>query len=303
MMIGPSKKYENLTTSLPYLSCLNPIEPQLRIGFIGDLMRIGNTDMQLGDDVRAFFEDVDYIVGNLEGVLVDPDHPTRPFSTGERLSESMLGLLKQFNDPSRIILSCANNHAGDYGQHHFDHTCKMLQDEGFLCIGSSDQPAIELENGINLVACTQWSNQPASFLSFLSEADASYNPDAHMNVLVLHWGYQMQLYPSPHQIITARDLLKKWDMLIGHHSHCPQPITSYSAGHYQKLIAYSLGNFTYRRDRNNYRYGCIVKAELGPDLYGQWSTGTCQWAYSRVNFLSRGRNKRAEIRLSDLPRW
>ena len=134
-MIGPSKKYENLTTSLPYLSCLNPIEPRLRIGFIGDLMRIGNTEMQVGDDVLAFFEDVDYIVGNLEGVLLDPGLPAKPFVSGEKVSTALLSLLKQFNDPSRIILSCANNHAGDYGEPHFRHTVRLLEEEGFQCIG------------------------------------------------------------------------------------------------------------------------------------------------------------------------
>ena len=302
-MIGPSKKYENLTTSLPYLSCLNPVEPRIRVGFVGDLMRIGTANMELSDEVLAFFEDVDYIIGNFEGVLVDPNRKAKPVFMGQRISHGVIDLLKQFKDPERIVLSCANNHAGDFGLHHFEHTYKVLSDEGFQVIGSLDRPGIELPGAINVVACTQWSNQPVSFLSYMNEADGWYNPEANANILVMHWGYEMQLYPNPHQIVTARDLLKRWDMLIGHHSHCPQPITSYASGHYQKLVAYSLGNFTYRRDRMNYRYGSILKAELGPDLYGQWATGTCQWAYSRVHFLSRGRNRRAEIRISELPRW
>ena len=303
-MFGPSKKYENLTTSLPFLSCLNPIDPQLRIGFVGDLMRIGSTDMRLSEDVRSFFSDADYVIGNVEGVLTDRSKYVKPVFMGQQLTMGVIQLLKELKDPERIILSCANNHAGDYGWHHFNHMCDMLANEGIQVIGSSSRPGIMLPGEVNVVACTQWSNQPVSFLSYLNEVEQHYNPKANANVLVMHWGYEMQLFPSPHQILTARDLLKKWTVLIGHHSHCPQPVTSYSVGHYQKLVAYSLGNFTYRWDRHNYRYGSILKVDLGPDLYGHWEAGTCQWAYSQVCFLSNGRRRRkAEIRVSEVPQW
>ena len=302
-MFGPSKKYENLTTSLPYLSCLNPVEAQVRIGFMGDLMRLGSTQVMLTEEVRAFFDEVDYVICNIEGVLTDSSTAVKPVFMGQRLSMAVVDVLKQLKDPAKVLISCANNHAGDYGIHHFKHMLEVLAGEGFHVIGSSERPRMELPGGVNVVACTQWTNQPVSFLSFFSEVDKHFDPEATANILVMHWGYEMQLFPSPHQILIAQDLLKKWTMLIGHHSHCPQPVTSYPVGHYQKLVAYSLGNFTYRWDRQKYRYGSILKVDLGPDLYGQWQVGTCQWAHSEVFFLSGGRRRSAEIRVADLPQW
>ncbi len=305
-VLGPSRKYKHLTTSLPGLSCLNPIEPKLCLGFVGDLMRVGEAEIDVCDDVREFFSDVDYLVGNLEGVLTDTSRRVRRVFMGQRVSRLIPDLLKKLNDPAQVVLSCANNHAGDFGWDHFNHMHDALSREGFTVLGSMRNPRIDLPGNVNLVSATQWSNQPVSFITLMHEIDNYYDPDASANVLIVHWGYEMQLFPSPHQILIARDLLKKWTVVVGHHSHCPQPIVSYPVGRYHKLVAYSLGDFTYRRDRKNYQYGAILKIEMGPDVYGNWEVGTCQWAYTRISFgegRGRGKKKKARICMAEALPW
>ena len=88
----------------------------------------------------------------------------------------------------------------------------------------------------------------------------------------------MQLYPSQQQISLGRQLLETWDMIIGHHSHCPQPIASYSVNGRNKLLAYSLGDFTFGMNVSKYLSGLIVKVELGPGSDGQWAVGEVQWS-------------------------
>jgi poly-gamma-glutamate synthesis protein (capsule biosynthesis protein) len=58
--------------------------------------------------------------------------------------------------------------------------------------------------------------------------------------VVLHWGHEHYGFPSPEQVLIARELIGAGaDLVIGHHPHIVQGLETHKGG----LIAYSLGNF------------------------------------------------------------
>ena len=59
---GPSKKFKNLTNFIPQSTVLNEISPKIRLGFIGDIMRMGERDLVIEDKIKNFFQNVDFLI-------------------------------------------------------------------------------------------------------------------------------------------------------------------------------------------------------------------------------------------------
>ncbi|MBN1567620.1 MAG: hypothetical protein JXA73_07220 [Acidobacteria bacterium] len=56
---------------LPHVSVMNEIQPEIRVGFIGDIMDLGSKRLCIGRDITEYFNDCDAIVGNFEGMITD----------------------------------------------------------------------------------------------------------------------------------------------------------------------------------------------------------------------------------------
>jgi poly-gamma-glutamate capsule biosynthesis protein CapA/YwtB (metallophosphatase superfamily) len=69
----------------------------------------------------------------------------------------------------------------------------------------------------------------------------------------------MQKYPSLNQQKFAKKLLKDWDVIIGTHSHYPQPITLEKIKEKNKILAYSLGDFGFLSIHPLYQKGIVLK--------------------------------------------
>lgn len=282
-LIRPSKKFKNLTDFIPQKHVLNSITPKMRLGFIGDIMRNEDKDVHFTPELIEFFRDTDYLIGNFEGTITEKK-PKVLFA--QTFSEKILTALKTLYSPERFVLGNANNHSGDFGWTAFNKSYQMLKDYGFLTIGRRDEPSILLNNQINIVSCTHWTNQSRTpYIIYLDEASDYFNSNAKFNLLYPHWGYELQFYPKPKWIALAKDLLQTWDMIVGHHSHCPQPITTYEMDSINRLVAYSLGDFTIAIKYKKYQHGMVVKVELGPGESGQWQVGEVEWKFTRVNTI------------------
>jgi len=292
-LIGPSKKFKNLTPFIPQKSTLNEITPKCRLGFLGDIMKMNKKDLQIDPAIKSFFQDVDFLVGNFEGTI---SKAKKVFMMQEH-SEGILSSLETLFPPLKFVLSCANNHSGDFGWSEFNKSYQKLKDRGFRVIGRRDEPSILLNNSVNITSCTNWSNQPNTpYIGYLDQATAFFNPKAECNILYPHWGYEMQLYPNPKQIEFGNELLNKWDLIVGHHSHVPQPITSYEVNQSNKLLAYGLGDFCTGLMLKKYQNGIVVKLDLGPSKTGQWQVGTVQWKFTRVRKIDKNL---MEVKLED----
>lgn len=291
-LFGPSTKYKELTPFIPETTTLNKITPKVTIAFLGDIMMMPGRRLTFSNDLKQFFSDADYLIGNFEGTITS----VRRGLLGSKHSEQILVDLKALFPPERMILTNANNHTCDYPKQELDRSYQLQKQHGFIPIGLKQEPAVLLANKISVASVTKWSNKPCPYLAEFDDIDKAYNPSAAFNLLSPHWGYEMQLYPHPKQIEKGKELLNKWDMIVGHHSHIPQVITSYKVDGTDKLVAYSLGDFSTFAKQDRYLYGIVARAEIGPDAKGKWQAGKVEWRFSYVNHLD---DRTSRIELTD----
>ncbi|HYU53212.1 MAG TPA: CapA family protein [Gemmatimonadaceae bacterium] len=285
-LFGPSVKDRELTSFIPRRSWLNLITRRITLGFMGDIMPFREVDLQVNAGLKEFFSDVDYLVGNFEGTLISGR--TKRVLLGQAHTDRTVAALAALFPPERTVLSCANNHAADFGFDAFSRSYERLKESGFRTIGRGDEPAIRLGE-INIATGTMWSNQRCGYISRFENLGSSYTEDAAFNILFPHWGFELRLYPPASQIESGERLLKQWDMIVGHHSHSPQPVASYEIGRRRKLLAYSLGNLTFGLRLGKYLHGIVLKVTAGPGPEGDWCVGDVQWSFTTVTFPDKAR--------------
>jgi poly-gamma-glutamate capsule biosynthesis protein CapA/YwtB (metallophosphatase superfamily) len=247
--------------------------------------------------LKSFMADADYLVGNFEGTILTKKAPAVLF--GQAHAIDILDSLASLFPPQKTILSCANNHTADYGWEHFRESYRLLEGFGFRPIGRKDSPRVLLDGAINIAACSQWTNQPCDYIARFEQANSLIDPSAKFNIMFPCWGREMCLYPSPAQIEVATGLLRRWDMIVGHHSHCPQPVSKVVAAKKRTLVAYSLGNFVFGLKLSSYLTGMALKVQIGPGRRG-WRIGEVDWRFIRVRFVSSSRAKVGASRRSHL---
>jgi poly-gamma-glutamate capsule biosynthesis protein CapA/YwtB (metallophosphatase superfamily) len=239
--------------------------------FLGDVLPECGRRYLVGGGVRRFLEDASYLVLNLEGPICD----RRGVVNAVRHGPQILDFLANLFLPERTIILCANNHAADCGKDGLERTYQMLQECGFHVAGTKAETSILLREGIQLCNGTEWLNVRRPYVPRLTDADQAWSDSAKFRILCPHWGTEMTLFPSPRQIERARRLLERWDMIVGHHPHCPQPL----AEELDKLVAYSLGNFARGDGGERGWHGAALRVTLGPDPAGQWRVGESHWTF------------------------
>jgi Bacterial capsule synthesis protein PGA_cap len=276
--IRPSYAYQDLTKPLSQKNVVNQgVAPVASLGFLGDVMPIKDMRLHIMPDVVRFFADVDYLFVNLEGIVTRQQRMLA-LSHHPRIIDD----LHQFFPAQKIILYVANNHVGDFGYRAFDDQYHWLKNRFGAVIGAHNDAATTLLDGrLNVVAATGLSNQVCRYVSWLDDAHKWHRPDAQFNLLLPHWGYEMQLYPHPQQIQQAQNWLQNWNLLVGNHSHCVQPVAAYDVHAERRAVVYSMGNFCYHHRWPHHRFGKIVKVEIGPNEAGTWQTGTLEWAFTK----------------------
>lgn len=279
-LFGPSKKYSNLVDPLPKKYSNKRVCKKLELCFVGDIMPSYGKDVYFGEKIRDFINGVDFLIGNFEGVL----------GTGKGRfiklihSQKTLDNLTEILPPSQIVLMCANNHSCDLGVEPFEKSYQLLQDLGFRTIGHIDEPFIELTTNVGLSNVTFWSNRYCESIASKKSISRIENI-TEFNILSPHWGFELTLYPHPKQISLAKELLKNFDLIIGHHSHTPQPITKYSIQEKEKFVAYSLGNFVFgKKSLKHHHTGIILKVVLGKNENSLWDIGMLSWEFTKMSF-------------------
>lgn len=291
-LFGPSSKYAELSEFIPHTVVLNEIEPALTLGFFGDVMQMKGKRLDFGRDLVGFFAEADYLVGNFEGVVTTT--PGGPMASVQ--TEAVLEALGRLFPPGRTVLTNANNHSCDFGGAELAESLRIQKEHGYLTIGARQEPAVLLDGRINVVSVTEWSNRPCDHLARLEDAAAARDPNAMLNVLSPHWGYEMQLYPTPEQIERGNSLLGMWDLIVGHHTHYPQVITAYDIGPMRKLLAYSLGDFCTYLPIEKYLQGIVLRVEVGPAEDGVWRVGRVDW---RCSSIDQGDDEVTRVDLAD----
>lgn len=247
-----------------------------KIAFLGDLMPMYGKALLLSQEMKELLSGVDYLVCNFEGSF----NKSYKVMLSQPHDEQILDDLEEIFPAHKTILSVANNHAADFGPDNLIATIDKLEKRGFKVIGLKGSESIVIENNINIVATTEWSNQPHGYLSFLEYAGNHFKNKGHFNILFPHWGHEMEYYPRDEEISRAKELTLKWDMIIGHHTHLPGFITKYHDD--AKLVAYSLGDACTGMPRRRYRFGMAVVANIGVDSKDNLLARGGKWRYTHL---------------------
>jgi hypothetical protein len=278
---GPSKKHSGLVKGMPHSHELNRgVTVKYRLAIVGDIMTIRSGRVEFGPKLREFIKGSDYLVGNFEGTITNAVRPGLTLAFEERHAPRIIDALTDLFAPEKTCLCVSNNHSGDFGKAEFFRSIELLEAEGFRLFGWLERPHLDIENSLRLVCGTMWTNKPCDYICMLKGAEERVRPGV-FNLLYPHFGYEFELYPRPEMVELGRKLTQKFDALVGHHAHCPQPVTAHSVGGVNKLIAYSAGDFLGSYKTKKYQYGMIIKAEIGIAPNGSWLMGRAEWRFTR----------------------
>jgi len=280
-------------------------EKRLKIGFVGDIMMMRKYKLIFSDEVKAFFNDVDIVLGNLEGIVTDSKckvtkqaHPITKLKSYQKIIlKNLQGLL---GDRTTGLLCLSNNHSIDFGNKEFHESLNFIHSqEKIEVFGRNDISNVFVKGKeINIASASEWSNQKTwNCISKFDENNLdSYFSPKKFNILYPHWNYENEKYVRRSLQKRAKgflkdDPIKKLDLIFGHHSHVRQPIVkildktigpSGSNTKFWKVIAYSGGNFTSGVNflrKKKHIHGKIMKCDIGPlkNNNTQLAVGTVEW--------------------------
>jgi len=220
--------------------------------FVGDMMlargvraRIDEKgfDYLLGN-AREAFNGVDYVIGNLEGPIVQ-DAPAVPNnSLSFSFDEDVINFLNKYKFD---ILSLANNHTNNYnGKEGYNSTVKLLKENSIDYIGhySSCEKSYSYNNDGNYFIAfnlTFGDNGCSKTILKNIEDIKKENPNSFI-ILYPHWGEEYKTTSNSFQQKLAHKFIDAGaNLIIGSHPHVVQEVELYK----NKLIFYSLGNFIF----------------------------------------------------------
>ena len=173
------------------------------------------------------------------------------------------------------IVSMANNHILDYGEKALESTFAYLDSAGILYCGAGKN--LEAARSYKIIEVDSLKFAFLAYTSILPETfyarankpgtveatDEYIVPDirkakqeADFVIVSIHWGIELTSEPQTYQQILARTAIDAGaDVILGHHPHILQGFEQYQG----KLIAYSLGNFTFGSYSPNAHESAILK--------------------------------------------
>ncbi|MBP7215999.1 MAG: CapA family protein [Candidatus Omnitrophica bacterium] len=250
-------------------------------------MPLGNHKLSVDSKLREFIRSGDYFIANFEGTITD--RPNKAFFSPsfKKHSRAVVKQLELFSPAHKTILCVSNNHACDFGKDALYASVSELRRCHFRVFGLREDPFIDINTELRIVSGTMWLNRACNYVSALGSAREYVKPGA-CTILFPHFGYEHEWYPRPAIVAQARSLLKDFDAVVGHHTHCPQPVTSESVGGVNKLLAYSLGNFIGAFKKKGYQSGIVLKVCLGKNNTGAWLVSRVEWRFIYCKVLPNG---------------
>ena len=276
---------------------LDTIEnPKLTMTFVGDIMLGRNVQIdaeahgyeQYFEHVSSYWKHADFSFVNLESAVLQDG---KEYQEAEKtknsiyLSANRMGVQALLNAGVNV-LSCANNHAGDYGREAIADLCDWLDGYAptvtYAGIGRNKQASntykILKKNGISIGFVSLTDTYYKNFIANNDEAGAFATTDIHYNqiiseakkendlvVVYIHFGEENEVKANKEQKSYAHQMIDAGaDIIIGSHPHVLQEIELYKDG----IIFYSLGNFIFDQGGTYSRDTVLVQYDLDQDGNG-----------------------------------
>jgi len=250
------------------------------IAAVGDIMLANYTSEYLRtrgidypfDSTRSILAAADIAFGNLEA----------PFThTGTKFEKKFNFKVSPKFAPSVVhagfdVVTLANNHVLDYGLEGLKNTLQVLDSIGLAHCGAglnleqAQRPAIIERNGYRVAFLGYSLTFPEEFWATRTSGGTNYPRNLPANiahadslgdfiVVTFHWGAEGSNYPKDYQIYFAHLAIDCGaDLVIGHHPHVLQGLEIYK----NRLIAYSLGNFSFSSYSRRSTESLILKVHL-----------------------------------------
>lgn len=237
------------------------------------------------------------LVANLEGAI--RHEGVEPRGTHLYNDRSVLAYLQR--NHVRLV-SLANNHIVDIDRSPRV-TIRMLREQGILSCGAGDSleeasrpvllqdaegDVVFLSFGWDIIGCRVASANkagvnPLSLDTVLASIDKAQKifPEKPI-ILLMHWDYELELYPQPmHRQIACMAIDRGASAVIGCHSHCVQGIELYKS----KPIVYGLGNWFFPEGQvfgRNVRFPDFALRQLAFEWVLSTQEMNCHWfSYNR----------------------
>jgi poly-gamma-glutamate synthesis protein (capsule biosynthesis protein) len=253
---------------------------EINVVCVGDIMLAGNAAPVIErkgidypfDETRHILQRADLAIGNLEMPIATVGEPIPEKNYTFRGHPNVA---KGLANAGFDVFSLANNHTGDYGDLALLETVEILNANNIKHCGagpdltSARQPAIVQAKGKQVAVFAYSNTFPLEF--FAEENDPGtvhgvpefFIPDikearkwADLVIVSLHWGGELATELRDYQDAFGRLVIDAGaDLVFGHHPHTLQGVEVYRG----KIIAYSLGNFSFGSYSENARTSAILR--------------------------------------------
>lgn len=244
------------TTSEPEIETTQettvPVQTHFILSFVGDctlgsqpkkFMQMGTFVHTIGEDygypfrnVAYYFENDDFTIANLEGVLAD----SGAASDKTFVFRGPTAYTAILTESSVEAVTVANNHTYDFGADGYASTVNALKDAGVSYVEKGTTAVYTTQGGLVIgIYGTAFNRDDAEMKQAVTSLRAQ---GADIIIAAVHWGKEGAYHPDASQTDWAHAMIDAGvDIVYGHHSHVLQPIEEYKGGY----IFYSLGNFSF----------------------------------------------------------
>lgn len=194
-------------------------------------------------NVRSIFENDDYTIVNLETTFTESNIKAYK---GE-------GIVYNFKGPKEYVniltsssiegVTVSNNHIYDYGEEGFRDTIDTLRENNLDYCGEGYKILKEIKGiKIGFLGYQGWIDSEELRNTIKEDIKELRDNGAKIVIPYFHWGEEKAFEPNETQMNLARYSIGSGaDMVLGSHSHVIGTLENYKG----KLIAYSLGNFSF----------------------------------------------------------
>ena len=260
-----------------------PAPGDFRLLFTGDIMMSRLVKAEIDQrktspwaGFTGLFGSASLVGGNFEGALGDPANCPAENKLCFAVPDAAAELMRQ---AGFRLVTAENNHSGDLGQAGRSETRAAFQQSGLLALDFDSSPQFFRfgELTVGLVAATTIRAADGRVQQVpsveLAQKLRLARQLANLVVVSIHWGNELQDWPTDAQQQQARWLVEHGaDLIVGHHPHVVQAPACVEG----KPVFFSLGNHLFDQKYAETKDGLIADCHIhaGRLLCGALSTHT-----------------------------
>jgi poly-gamma-glutamate synthesis protein (capsule biosynthesis protein) len=260
-----------------------PAPGDFRLLFTGDIMMSRLVKAEIDQrktspwaGFTGLFGSASLVGGNFEGALGDPANCPAESKLCFAVPDAAAELMRQ---AGFRLVTAENNHSGDLGQAGRSETRAAFQQRGLLALDFDSSPQFFRfgELTVGLVAATTIRAADGRVQQVpsveLAQKLRLARQLANLVVVSIHWGNELQDWPTDAQQQQARWLVEHGaDLIVGHHPHVVQAPACVEG----RPVFFSLGNHLFDQKYAETKDGLIADCHIhsGRLLCGALSTHT-----------------------------